>query len=245
MNWTVSQTKVFPIAFGVVILIAFVLGILLRNKSNKIKNTPFVIIAAILLIAEAIKQIRAFEAGYNNWSIPLHYCSMFLLWFSMASFFNGKVKRAGHAISYVTGFAFLIGFLIGPSTIIGNATDNLTFAWNNFGSIHTFYYHFGIVLFFALQITMRIPFPTLKNLKEVAIPFFSWMAFASIIANLTNTNFSNLLYNNIGFMQQIQEKLGYVPYLLMMFLTFFTLCVGILTLGSLLNIIKLKLNKNK
>jgi hypothetical protein len=46
-------------------------------------------------------------------------------------------------------------------------------------------------------------------------------------------------------MQQIQEKLGYVPYLLMMFLTFFTLCVGILTLGSLLNIIKLKLNKNK
>ena len=245
MNWSVSQTRVFPIAYVTVILIAVIIGVLLHNKNDKIKNIPFFVITSLLLITEVIKQVKSIQVGYNSWDIPLHFCSMFLLWFSMASFFRGNTKKVGHYISYVTGFAFLIAFIIGPTTIIGGATDNLTFTLSNFDALHTFYYHFAVVLFFLLQISLRIPYPTLQNLKEVAIPFFSWMAFAAIMANVTNTNFSNLLYNNVLFMQSIKDSFGYIPYLISMFFVFFILLIGILTLGNLLKILETRVKLKK
>ena len=116
--WTESQNEILPIAFTIVIIVSIIVGILLKNKSQKIKNLPFVIITIILLIAEVIKQIRAIDIGYNLWSIPLHYCSMFLLWFSLASFGRGKVQDAGRKISLITGLPFIVSFIICPNTII-------------------------------------------------------------------------------------------------------------------------------
>jgi hypothetical protein len=240
MNWSSSQIKILPIAYAAVIIIAVLIGLLLNKKSDKVKNLPFLIITILLITAEFIKQIRAIETGYTLWTIPLHYCSMFLVWFSLASFFKGKIKKTGQAISYVTGFAFLIAFNLEPSSIIGNSTDNLALAWSNFGSLHNFYYHFSVILFFFLQITLHVPFPTLKELKQVALPFFSWMIFASIIANLINTNFTNLLHNNILFMQTIQDKFGYVFYLFSMFFVFFAICLSILALGSFIRRTRIK-----
>lgn len=236
--WTQSQNQIFPIAFAIVIVASILIGVLLKDKAEKIKNIPFLIITILLIVAEIIKQVRAINAGYNLWSIPLHYCSTFLIWFTIASLTSTKIRKVGHKIAYATTTAFFVSFLIGPTTIIGNATDNLAFTWSNFGSLHTFYYHFAIVLFLALQITLKYPFPTLKDFKVVVIPFFSWMAVASIMANLLDVNFSNLLYNNIAFMDSIRLNLGYPVYLISMFLTFFLLCVGILAFGSLLRVLK-------
>lgn len=236
--WTESQNLVFPIAYGSIILIAILLRFLLKNKSQIVKNIPFAIIATMIVIAEIVKQIVNIEAGYSFWSIPLHFCSTFLVWFSLAGFFKGKTREIGHQVSFVTSFAFLIGFITGPTTIIGDATNNLTFVWSNFGNLHTFYYHFAVVLFFALQIALSVPIPTLKNLKNVAIPFFSWMILATIVGNILNVNFSNVLNNNIGFMDAIRINYGYLPYIMSLFVIFFALCVLILAMGSFLQFLK-------
>ncbi|MGD9900918.1 MAG: hypothetical protein AB7S44_00020 [Spirochaetales bacterium] len=242
--WTESQNEVFPLAFGIIIVVAIALGLLLKNKSEKIKNIPLLIITVLIIVAEIVKQVRAIEAGYGFWSIPLHYCSTFLIWFSMATFFKGKVKDAGQKISLLTGLAFLVGFIIGPSTIIGNATSNLTWSWSNFGNLHTFYYHFAVVLFVALQIAFKHPFPTIKDLKRIGIPFFSWMIVSAIVANLLNVNFSNLLYSNIGFMDSIRINYGYPIYLASMFIAFFSIFVGILLIGTLIDKIRKKFKKS-
>ena len=237
MNWTASQQQIFPIAFSIIFIVALVIGFLLKDKSYKIKTIPFLIITIIILVAEVVKQVRAFNTGYVLWSIPLHFCSTFLIWFSIASFGKNKLSKIGFKIALVAGIPLLISLLINPTSIITTATDNLTISWINFENLHTFYYHFTVLLFLALQITLKMPFPTLKDLKIVAIPFFSWMVTASIVANLINVNFSNLLYNNIPFMDSIRLNFGYPVYLISMFLTFFLLCLCILSFGTLIQIV--------
>ena len=199
---------------------------------------PFLTITLILIIAEIIKQIKAFNVGYNLWSIPLHFCSMFMVWFALASLTKGKTSKIGHKIAFTTGIAFLITFILDPTSIIGGATENLSFSFANFNSLHTFYYHFGVILFLFLQATIKIELPTLKDLKVIALPFFSWMAITAVIANLINTNFSNLLFNNVVFMDNIRLNLGYPLYLISMFTLFFALCFVILAFSTLLEYIK-------
>jgi len=243
INWSSSQQQIFPIAYGVIIFISIFLGVLLRKKPEKVKNIPFIIITTILLVLEVVKQARAISAGsYSYWSVPLHFCSTFLIWFSLASYFKGKVRTVGYHVSFVTALGFLFGFIIGPTTIIGGATDNLAFTYANFSNLHTFYYHFAVVLFFALQISLKMPYPTLKNIKSTAIPFFSWMIVASIMANLLNTNFSNLLTNNVVFMDNIRLNFGYPIYLISMFLVFFAIYSAILAFTTLLQYIKRKIS---
>ena len=162
----------------------------------------------------------------------------------MASYFKGKIRTVGYFCSYVKGLCFLFGFIILPLTIIGNATDNLSFTYSNFSNLHTFYYHFAVVLFFALQISLKMPYPTLKNIKSTAIPFFSWMIIASIVANLLNTNFSNLLFNNVIFMDKIRLNFGYPIYLISMFIVFFAIYCAILAFTSLIQYIKRKISYN-
>jgi|LGOV01.1.fsa_nt_gb hypothetical protein len=236
MNWTTDQLRVFPVAFGFIILVSIALSLLLKNKSPKLKNLPFQIITIVLIIAEITKQIRAMDGAYSLWNIPLHYCSMFMFWFLLASFTKGKVKEIGHKVSLLMGIGFLLGFMYDATTIIGGSAGNLTFAWNNFGNLHTFYYHFTVILFLALQVGLKQSSISLKDFKTISIPFFTWMAITTVFANVLNTNFTNLLYNNITFMDLIRLNYGYPIYLTSMFLSFFIILTSILTVSSLIKI---------
>lgn len=245
MNWTESQQQIFPIALLSILIIAITLGYLLKNKSDKIKNLPFLLITIVLIIFEIIKQIKSIYTGYTFWSLPLHYCSMFLFWFSLASFTKGNLIKVGHGITFLTGIGFFIAFLLNPSPIIGSATDNLMLSFSNFGNLHTFYYHFAIILFLALQITLKTYKPLLKDFKLTVIPFAIWMVIATICANLLNTNYTNLLTSNITFMENLRISYGYIFYLSSMFILFIGAMISMLALLTLSNKFILKRNTNK
>ena len=75
-TWTHFYT-VIP-AFIVFIIAAFVVGKLMKNKSEKIKYIPLQVITVLLLGLEVGKQIVSLDGGYNMYSLPFHYCSLFL-----------------------------------------------------------------------------------------------------------------------------------------------------------------------
>lgn len=243
MNWSQSQLEVFPITFIIIIIASVLIGYLLKNKPQNIKDLPFKIITVVLILAEIYKQIRAVNTGYNLWSIPLHYCSMFMVWFFMASFLKGKAKITGEALAFVTGIGFMGGFLLDPTSIIGSATNNLTFSLSNFGNLHTFFYHFLIVMFLTLQITLKTYKPTIKNIG-ILIPFVGWMIISTILANLLNVNFSNFLHNNVALIDNIRLSYGYLTYIASMYVVFIGLFVLILLTLTAVNMIKNKFKKS-
>ncbi len=215
--WTESQKIVLPFALLMIIGLTFLNHLIFRGKLKKYERIPLMIISSLMIIFEIVKQIRAYNSGYQFWSIPLHLCSTFLLWFFLASFFKGKVQRFGQTLAFCCGAMFTLAFYLNPTSIIGNATDTLGFAWSNFGRLHTFYYHHFIILFNTIMLTQKIYVPSLKDSKYAIIGNTVYFAVALIFAQLLNTNFFALLKNIFKPFDRIRTEVGYIPYLIMMY----------------------------
>lgn len=55
-----------------------------------------------------------------------------------------------------------------------------------------------------------------RDIITVVVCYLSYFVVAVTMANLLNTNYCNLLYSNIPFMQAFLEWAGYIPYLMLM-----------------------------
>ncbi len=212
--WSNDEKVVLPLTLFIIVILSILITYLIKGKSQRIKKLPFILIAAVLLILEVIKQINAFP-DYSLWTIPLHFCSTFMIWFSIASFTKGKLSDLGFSISVTSGFLFLILFYINPSSIIGNSSSNIL---GSFGEFHTFIYHHTIILFMLLAIFNNMFKPKLKHALGIFVLYTIYAILAIIFANVLDVNFTNLLQSNIGFMQLFLDNYGKILYTIVMYL---------------------------
>ncbi len=225
MIWTKNELIVMPIALVITVLLAIGICTLTKNKNEKIKYIPLQAISIIMLVLEVIKQILSFENGvYSTWSIPLHFCSMFMFIFTLASFTKGKIKDFALAVSNASSALFLALFYISPSGIIGSACDNI---FANFFSFHTFFYHHLIILFLLVMVISKLYIPKVKDLSYVSIGLSTYIALALPLAHVLNVNFCNILYSNIPIMENIRLSFGQLPY------TIFFILLGYIALNSI------------
>ena len=77
VEWTKSEGVVLPIALAVCLVLAVVISVLTAKKSEKIRRIPLMILAIVVWGLEIAKQTLSARGGYNLWSIPLHFCSIF------------------------------------------------------------------------------------------------------------------------------------------------------------------------
>lgn len=214
-DYTKAELIALPIALGIVIVIALLVGYLLRNKTDKQKNIALMVVAAIMLVMEVIKQWLAFDSGsYSLWNIPLHYCSMFMVWYTLAAFGKGRVQQAGRAIAMASSMLFFVTFYFAPKTVIGSASASV---FGSFGHFHTFFYHHFITLFLALMLTLKLYKPQWKDLKWVFLAYVIYPTIAVILANVLDTNFASLLTNVLTWLDAVRLNVGYIPYVIMMF----------------------------
>lgn len=234
LNWSDGAKISLPITLLVIIVITILLTALLKNKSQKLKNLPFMVIAGIMLVMEVIKQVLTFmESPYSLWNIPLHFCSLFMLWFSIAAFAKGKWKELGFTLSVVSAYLFLVTFYISPHTIIGYSTDNI---FANFSAFHTYSYHHFIILFTFLAIALKQFKPNYRQIKPTVLVYTIYFIVAVTMAHLLDTNYVSLLHNSIAPLQHINETKGIVLYSLTMYV------IG--TGGAVLGIVVSKLISN-
>jgi len=220
MNWTATQKFWFPIAMCVIVVLAIVLSLLLKNKNEKIKLIPLQFISVLLIVGEIVKLVRIYrlEGVISSHYWPFQFCSMFLLWFFIAAFFKGKVGRAGMATSFVCGVMAFTCFMISPTSVIGSATDNLAFTWSNFPALHAFFYHWLIVLFPVLIVSLKLYNPKFTDNGSVLLPFFIYGTAAVIIANKYEQNYMMVLRNTVlEWPNQIIVEYGYYAYLAFMY----------------------------
>jgi len=222
-KWSKSDVKVLLLTLLAMILITVVLWIFLHKKEEKYKKIPLIIITSILLILEIIKQTKAIMDGYSNWTIPLHFCSLFLYFFPLAVFTKGKVQEFGKTMSFVCSLWLCVLFYFNPGGIIGSTTTQNVFG--SFGSFHTFFYHHLAILFLFVSVSLHFYNFTFKNLIYVVIGFAIYAIVGVSVAHLTNTNFCNLLESNIPFMESFRQHVGQVIYTIAMsFMLFSPLC---------------------
>lgn len=215
-QWSKEDGIVLPLMLVGMIGITVLLWFLLRKKEEKYRKIPLMVITIIILVLEVIKQIKnAVDGTYSTWTIPLHFCSLFLYFFPLAVFCKGKVGQFGKVMSFVTSLWLFALFYIRPDTIINNSAAN---PFASFGMFHTFIYHHLALLFFMVSVALKFYDIKYKDFIYVVIGFTIYAAIGLTVAHLTGTNYCNMLQNNFEPLENFRLQFGQVPYTILMYL---------------------------
>jgi hypothetical protein len=176
-----------------VVVITYVVTKLFKARIIKNKNLPFTIIFIIMFIGEIIKQIiNFFFSDGSLWSLPFHISSSFMIYYGLATFKSKRLKNIGYGAALYMGIGFSIIFFLYPGKILGLATDNLI---ASFFEMHTFIYHFLMVLYtFILVLNFPIK-PDKKYAPHISLTIISFLIVSFIAANILDVNYSGFLAN--------------------------------------------------
>ncbi|MBE7073930.1 MAG: hypothetical protein E7379_02440 [Clostridiales bacterium] len=219
MAYSQDDVLVLSISAGIIVFLSVFAGIFMRNKSERIKQIPSLIITIILLALELAKQMLSIFEGYNLWNIPLHFCSTYFIWFSLANFSKGKFAQGMKSVAFVASFYLVAMFYFNPQSIIGNATSDLLGSFYNF---HTFAFHHLVILYFCLNVALLNFNFKFIHVLYWCISMLTYYGIAVLCAHLFEVNFMNILYSNIPFMENLRLTIGQVGY---------TIILGSLTIG--------------
>lgn len=213
-NYSPAEKIVMPVALIVIIVTGVFLGSILRKKSDKIKNIPLTIIAVTLIVLEVIKQVRAVVTNsWSPWLLPVHFCSALIFWFAFAQFSKGELKQTGYACALSAGVLMTVMFYLNPSSIIGDSCSNPLL---DFGTFHTFTFHFLAVTYTIWLMCLNLYKPKFKHVWQVTLFFVFYFILIVSCAYIFNTNYTNALYSNIPFMESFRLNAGQVWYTIAM-----------------------------
>ena len=92
INYSGKAKIILPIMFIVMLITALLLGKLLREKNERIKTIPLVVITILLILLEIIKQIWAIcvSVAFLQF-ICIFFPNVCLLWWKSAKFWQNDV----------------------------------------------------------------------------------------------------------------------------------------------------------
>lgn len=235
MSCTKEEWIVLIIMLVGIIGIAILLGFLLRNKSEKIRRLPLLVVTIILIVLEVIKQVRSIVKGYDMWTFPLHFCSTYFIWFSFANFTKGKFQKAMQCVAFVASLYLVVLFYFDPVSIIGHSS---TAVFESFSNFHTFVFHHLVLLYFFLVIALKTVDFKFEYCIYFSVSMVIYYCIAVLFANLFNVNYMNILHSNIDFMESFRVSCGQVLY---------NIVLGVLTVfaGTLIILILSLIRKKK
>ncbi len=202
--WTTAHTQTLLPAFVVMLAVAWLLHLLLGNKSHKIRMIPIQIIACLILVLEVGKQFYSFQHGYDLYHLPFHFCSLFIFMLPIMAFYRGKGKQTVYGITSALTMSVCVLMLIYPSLIYSAA--NIEEFFTNYLSFHTVAFH-NLVMFAAILIpALKVHEPQKKGANKPLILFMlGFCAVSATMAQLLKTNFNNFYQCNIPPLELVRQ----------------------------------------
>lgn len=201
--WTKLHAITVLPAFAVFIIVAIVIGRLLKGKDERFKRIPLQIITGILLVLEIMKQIDAARDGYDLYALPFHYCSLFLYLLPLHSFYHGKYRRVTDTAAFGCLSSLFLFMLVMPAIVYGEGSIS-DFA-NSFTSFHTVVFHNLVCLYFLLTISLGLyELDTKRDMKILAITLGIYVVIAAVLSHTLKVNFHNLYRCNLGFVEELR-----------------------------------------
>lgn len=211
--WTLTHAiTIFP-TFVVLFAFAFLIGHLLKGKSELVRTIPLQLIAMALILMELIKQVKALPdyANGNLYALPFHYCSLFLYILPLHSFCRVKPRPIIDALTVMLTASLFVNMFIMPANIY--SADNIKNMFREYGSFHTVVFHNLVCLYGMLTISLKAYKMKLGRDILISLAFLSaYVVIATILSFSLDTNFHNLKECNIPFIGEfivgLKTKLG-------------------------------------
>lgn len=199
----------------------------LRDKDEKIKRIPQIIIGILIIAFELGKQIRNFTgysagniAGYlaqsksefSTYALPFHFCSFFFFWQIASLFTKGKVRKLFDQMTYFWALMIALFMLIMPNSIYGGGVNNL--AASSSDDLHTLVFHCLVFFYFVNEVALKRTEFKLKDWWVAAVAFVIYGAIAIPMSFLLDANYCSVLDPTVPlpFLKTILENCGYAVY---------------------------------
>lgn len=211
--WTPEHTRTLLPAFGVMLIVTFILRLWLRNKSHAIRMIPVQIIAVILIVLEIGKQATSLSRGYDLYCLPFHYCSLFVFALPVFAFYRGKNRQVVYGVVASLCCAMTLMMVVYPNLIY--PAGSVKGYFKDYMCFHTVTFHNLVVLAFLLILALELQETNAK--KEglwVTLSVLGFCVVAAIMAQLLKTNYANFYSCNIPVLETVRatlrEGIGYV-----------------------------------
>lgn len=225
--WGKLQVLTIIPTFIIFVISAFFIGKLLNNKSEKIKYIPFQIIAVLILLLEIGKQINSIDfetLKYSMYSLPFHYCSLFLYLLPLHAFYHGKYQKYIEKVTYACGASLLFMMLVVPNVIYSD--NNIKNFFKDYSDMHTVFFHNIVCFYFILMIFLKTHIYNFKEDGIVSTIFLSmYFIIATILSYSLDVNFHNIKHCNLALIENIRLALvdsigifGQVIYLIILYI---------------------------
>lgn len=226
LQYDQAYQVVFTIAYSIIIFISVILGILLKNKSDKVKRIPLYIIGITLVVLEISKQIKN-VAGYDYqtffsfitgersefdlWGLPFHFCSLFIFWCLFQLIFMNSKKISilfdNLAFIWATFISVLVIFYPG---MVFNAAINGVYQTGKIN--HTSLFHLLVVLYWGIALSLRTYKFDIKKVYQAPVCVLIYGAFVLPAVHIFKQNYCSLYFpDGWDFLVPIYEK-GIVAY---------------------------------
>lgn len=211
--WTPQHVNTVLPAFAIMVVVSMILRFALRKKSWEIRMIPIKILAVVIVLLEIGKQVVSFQGEYDLYSIPLHYCSLFIFMLPAFAFYRGKSYRTVGGVTAGLCAAVLALMLIYPNLIY--SAGNIEAYFTDFMSFHTVTFHNIVMLAFVLILALELHAPQAKG-ESMAVVWFmvGFCLVSSVMAQILKTNYANFYRCNIPVFEElrlsIQKVLGVV-----------------------------------
>ena len=238
--WTPEHAATLLPAVAVMVLLSLLLRKKLIDKPFETRMLPIKVIAVILLLLEAGKQIISLCRGYDLYHLPFHFCSLFLFMLPAMAFYRGKHQEKIIAITASLCASCALLMMIYPS-LIYSAWNIRTF-FSDYLSFHTVLFHNLVVFACLLILSLGFRISSGKQIRS-AITWFMivFSVVAAVMSQLLKTNYTNMYICNIPFFEglrlSVQEVLGYwitqclyVSILTSLHVLFVLMCYGLIRL---------------
>ena len=211
--WTAQHIRTVLPALAGMLALAVILRLALRKQPWEIRMIPLKVLAVAIVLLEIGKQVVSFQGGYDLYSIPLHFCSLFIFMLPAFAFYRGKGYRTVGGITAGLCAAVLALMLIYPNLIY--SAGNIEAYFKDFMSFHTVTFHNIVMLAFILIPALELHEPQPKG-ESMAVVWFmvGFCLISSVMAQILKTNYANFYQCNIPVFEELrlsmQEVLGVV-----------------------------------
>lgn len=222
--WTSWHAIAILPAFAVFVVVAIFFGKWLRKQSEKVRFLPFQIIAVVLLVLEVAKQICSASGGeYDMYSLPFHYCSLFLYLLPVHAFYKGKGAQTLRAVTFACCASLFLFMLVMPTVVYSD--EKIQTFGTSFMSFHTVVFHHLVCFYFLLMLTAKTyDVQPKRDLKAMSLFFGGYVTVAAILAYTLKVNFHNLYRCNLAPVEEIRvamvENMGWAGSLIWVLIIF-------------------------
>lgn len=223
MYYSEYDKRVLPLVFVVIVLVSAILALILRHRSERVRSIPTAIVAVALILMEFIKQRWNILGEYDPYYLPIHFCSLFVLFIPLAELCGKRFSRIFRPIAVCLSFIVSGAMYVFPYGIIGDACE--TFG-EDFYRTHTFIFHHLIVFYLMLTIALRLCSPRVRDVPGVGAVGLIYSAVALPLAYRLGENYCNFLESVIPQMESFRIDNGQRAYTLLL--------IVILTVGTML-----------